>query len=272
MAERGEAVKSRGRKLAFYAGLALFLCMLPGTAHAQSLPFGGGKILPADAGPDDVATTLEILALLTVLTLAPSILVMMTGFTRIVIVLSFLRQALGTQQLPPNQVLMGLALFLTFMVMGPTFKQIERQALVPYFEAEISQKEAFDRALVPLREFMFRHVRKSDLRMFVDMDQMQLPMAERKLPRNRDDISTWVLVPAFVTSELKKSFEMGFLLYLPFLIIDLVVASTLISMGMLVLPPILISMPFKILLFVLVDGWRLVIGELVESFRVGTGG
>ncbi|MBI4577931.1 MAG: flagellar type III secretion system pore protein FliP [Planctomycetes bacterium] len=240
---------------------------LPGTAEAQGIPALDQRIVRGAESPEDVVTTLEILFLLTVLTLAPSILVMTTAFTRIVIVLSFLRRALATQELPPTQIVIGLALILTFMVMGPTWIEIKDQAIVPYVDGEISQKEAFRRAMVPTRAFMFEHVRREDLRLFVDIEQGALPMETRRLPRGPDDIGTEVLVPAFVISELRKAFEMGFMLYLPFLVIDLVVSTILISMGMLVLPPILISLPFKILLFVLVDGWNLIIGEVVRSFH-----
>lgn len=247
-----------------------------GTAAAvvACLVFAGGAHLAAAQGivptipgvnrsenPDDVVTTLEILFLLTILSLAPAILVMTTSFTRIVIVLSFLRRALATQDLPPNQIVVGLSLCLTFMIMGPTFREMKETALVPYMNAEITQKTAFIRALEPMRKFMFRQTRQKDLRLFVDISRLPLPANP-----TRADIPTEVLVPAFVISELRRAFIMGFALFLPFLVIDLVVASTLISMGMLVLPPVMISLPFKILLFILVDGWHLVIGSLVQSF------
>jgi flagellar biosynthetic protein FliP len=215
---------------------------------------------------DNISTTLEIAFLLTVLSLAPALLVMVTSFTRIVIVLSFVRRALNTQDLPPSQILTGLALILTFMVMTPTFTAIKRDAIEPYTNPDASQQipqsVAFERAVGHLRTFMFDHVRVRDVALFMDAT---------KHPRkpggwDRPDIPTEVLVPSFVISELRRSFIMGFALFLPFMIIDLVVSATLISMGMLVLPPIFISLPFKILLFVLVDGWHLVIGSLVQSF------
>ncbi len=209
--------------------------------------------------PNQVAATLEIVLLLTVLTLAPAILVMITSFTRVIVVLSFIRHALGTQQMPPNQVLVGLALFLTFFIMAPTWSRVYSGAVAPYMAEKITVKEAYDRAMVPLREFMFRQVRERDLGLFVRLSKI-------KEPRNRKDIPTYVLVPAFVTSELATAFEIGFLIFIPFLIIDLVIASILMSMGMLMLPPVMISLPFKLLLFVLVDGWSLMISSLVRSF------
>lgn len=216
--------------------------------------------------PENISTTLEIAFLLTTLSLAPALLVMVTSFTRIVIVLSFVRRALNTQDLPPSQVLTGLALILTFMVMTPTFSAIKRDAIDPYTNPDkskqIAQSVAFDRAVGHLRTFMFDHVRVRDVALF--MDATKHPRKEGGW--DRPDIPTEVLVPSFVIGELRRSFIMGFALFLPFMIIDLVVSATLISMGMLVLPPIFISLPFKILLFVLVDGWHLVIGSLVQSF------
>lgn len=219
-------------------------------------------VKPAET-PESISGSLQILLLLTVLTLAPSILVLMTSFTRIVIVLSLLRQAMATQQLPPNQVLIGLALLMTFMIMGPVWQDINSQALQPYLDGQLSQKEALAKAVVPVREFMICQIETAgnqpDVRLFLDYSGQET--AERW-----EDVPTSVLVPAFVTSELKTAFLMGFKIYLPFLIIDMVVASVLISMGMLMLPPVLISLPFKLLLFVLVDGWHLVIGNLLKSF------
>jgi len=219
-----------------------------------------------DADPDKVVTTLEIFLIFTVLALAPSILVLLTSFTRIVIVLSFVRRALGTQDLPPNQVIIGLSVILTFLVMTPTITAIKRDAIDPYTvenpKERINQKEAFSRAVSHVREFMFPQTRAEDLTLIMDVT---------KQPRNPSgwteaDVPTEVLIPAFVISELRRAFLMGFALFLPFMVIDMVVSSILISMGMIVLPPILISLPFKILLFVLVDGWHLVIGSLVQSF------
>lgn len=212
--------------------------------------------------PDDVVTTLEIVLILTVLTLAPAILILMTSFTRIVIILSFVRRALGTQELPPNQVVIGLSLFLTFMIMSPTFNQMKNSALAPYMEGKITQPEAFNRAIEPLRNFMFSQTRAKDIQLFININKIQLTENPQK-----KDIPTEILIPAFIISELRRAFIMGFAIFLPFLIIDIVVATALISMGMLVLPPIFISLPLKIVLFVLVDGWHLIVGSIVQSFH-----
>jgi len=222
-----------------------------------------------DAGkPENISTTLEIVLAITVLSIAPALLVMMTSFTRIVIVLSFVRRAIGTQELPPNQVITGLALFLTFMVMTPTFTAIKRDALDPYTSTspaqQISQAVAFERAEAHLREFMFKQARVQDIRLFMDVSKQPRPKDGQRWMQ--EDVPTTVLIPSFMISELRRAFIMGFALFLPFLVIDLVVSASLISMGMMVLPPFLISLPFKILLFVLVDGWHLVIGSLVQSF------
>ncbi len=209
---------------------------------------------------EDINLSLQILFLLTILTLAPSILVLTTGFTRMIIVLSLARSAMGTQQMPPNAVLIGLALFLTLFVMAPVGKEINEQALGPYMAGDITFEEGMSRAELPLRDFMFRQTRLKDLSLFLNVsgiDEVE----------TKEDVPTYVIIPAFVISELKTAFEMGFLIYLPFLIIDMVVASTLMSMGMLMLPPILISLPFKILLFVLVDGWHLITRSLILSFN-----
>jgi flagellar biosynthetic protein FliP len=227
-----------------------------GAAHAQ---FQVPQI-PLTDQPQDVAASLQILALLTVLTLAPAILMLMTSFTRIVIVLSFTRQAIGTQMMPPNQVVVGLALFLTFFVMAPVAGDINKTALQPYAEGAITQQVALDRAQQPLRKFMFKQTRQKDLALFVSMAKMERP-------RRPDDIPTHVLVPAFIISELKTAFQIGFVIYLPFLVIDMVVASILMSMGMMMLPPVMISLPFKLILFVLVDGWHLLSRALVSSFQ-----
>jgi len=209
--------------------------------------------------PTETVAALRILILFTVLSLAPAILIMMTSFTRIVVVLSFLRQALSTQNMPPNQVIIGLSLFLTFFVMAPVWQEVNAKALGPYMEEKIDQATAISRAEAPLREFMFKQTREKDLALFVEMGRVARP-------KTRRDIPTWVLIPAFMVSELKTAFQIGFMLYLPFLIIDMVVASVLMAMGMMMLPPVVISLPFKLLLFVLVDGWDLVIGSLVKSF------
>jgi flagellar biosynthetic protein FliP len=209
--------------------------------------------------PQDMAVTLQILGMLTILSLAPAILVLMTAFTRIVIVLSFVRQAIGTQVMPPNQVVIGLALFLTFFVMAPVGQDIYANAWKPLSDKAISQDVAIARAEAPIRQFMFRQTREKDLALFIKMGNVKRP----KLAR---DVPTYVLIPAFVTSELKTAFQIGFVIYLPFLIIDMVVASILMSMGMMMLPPVVISLPFKIILFVLVDGWHLLSRALVASF------
>ncbi len=209
--------------------------------------------------PSDLVSALRIVMMLTVLSLAPAILIMMTSFTRIVVVLSFIRQALGTQQMPPNQLIVGLALFLSFFIMAPTWKAISSNAVEPYLNEKIDQKTALDRAEAPLREFMFNQTREKDLELF-------LSMSKEAKPKNRSEVATYVLVPAFVISELKTAFQIGFMLYLPFLVLDMVVASVLMAMGMMMLPPVVVSLPFKLLLFVLVDGWELVVGSLVKSF------
>ena len=230
--------------------------------EASSLPIPtlGEGLVKAAKTPEEVATTLEIVFLLTILTLAPSIMIMTTAFTRIVIVLGFLRRALSTQEMPPNQVVVGLSLILTFLIMSPTWTRVNREAMTPYLDGDISQRAAFEIGSGHLREFMFGQMRRPDeLRLMYDV-------SGRELPTTKDDVGSEVLMAAFVLSELKKAFQMGFMLFLPFLVIDIVIASILISMGMLVLPPILISLPIKICVFVLVDGWALVVGELVRSF------
>ena len=210
-------------------------------------------------GPEEVAVALQVIALLTVLSLAPAILILMTSFTRIIVVFHFLRQALGLQQSPPNQVVIGLALFLTFFIMTPVWQQINQSALQPYLDKKISHQEALQKAVSPLRDFMFKQTREKDLALFVDI-------AKLKRPKNTADIPTTVLIPSFIISEVKTAFQIGLLLYVPFLIIDMVVASVLLSMGMMMLPPIMVSLPFKLMLFVLADGWYLLVGSLVKGF------
>ncbi|MBS4198968.1 flagellar type III secretion system pore protein FliP [Bacillus sp. FJAT-49732] len=212
-----------------------------------------------NSSSDTVSTSVKLLLLLTVLSLAPSILILMTSFTRIIIVLSFVRTSLATQQMPPNQVLVGLALFLTFFIMSPTFSQVNEQALTPLFNNEINLEEAYEKAAIPFREFMSKHTRQKDLELFLSYTH-----AER--PATIQDIPLTVLVPAYALSELKTAFQIGFMIFIPFLVIDMVVASILMSMGMMMLPPVMISLPFKILLFVLVDGWYLVVKSLLQSF------
>lgn len=209
--------------------------------------------------PTDVVNTIKIVMILTILTLAPAILIMMTSFTRLVIVLSFLRQAIGTMQMPPNQVIVGLALFLSFFIMAPYLTEINDKALKPYLDNKLSQEVAFDNAMAPLRKFMFNQTRDADLALFVKL-------AKIEQPKTRADVPSSVLIPAFVISELKTAFQIGFIIYLPFLVIDLVISSVLMAMGMMMLPPVVVSLPFKIMLFVLVDGWSLIVGSLVKSF------
>lgn len=210
----------------------------------------------------ELSSTLQILLVLTVLSLAPFILIMVTSFTRILIVLHFLRTALGTQTTPPNQILIGLALFLTFFIMSPVFAKINTDAIQPLSEGKITQDEAIEKGMAPLREFMLGQTDRKDLKLFLDIGKISV----ETLDNSEDNIPTTVLIPAFIISELRKAFIIGFLIYLPFIVIDMVVASTLMSMGMMMLPPTTISMPFKILLFILADGWSLVIGELVKTF------
>lgn len=216
-------------------------------------------ILPEIPGVD-TTSTITIILLITVLSIAPAILVLMTSFTRIVIVLGFTRTALATQQMPPNQVLIGLALFLTFFVMAPTLSQINETALQPFIHNEIDQTEALDNAIIPLKTFMAKQTRPKDLQLFLDFGNADQPA-------NVQDIPLTALVPAFAISELKTAFNMGFMIFIPFLIIDMVVSSILMSMGMMMLPPVMISLPFKILLFILVDGWHLIVKSLLLSFQ-----
>lgn len=209
--------------------------------------------------PQDVGTTVQLLILLTILSLAPSILILMTSFTRIVIVLSFVRTSMGTQQMPPNQVIIGLALFLTFFIMAPIFSQANQDALQPYMKGKITQNEAIQKAEAPFKTFMAKQTRQKDLALF-------LSYGHYSEPKNVQAIPLTALVPAYTISELKTAFQMGFMIFIPFLIIDMVVASILMSMGMMMLPPVMISLPFKILLFVMVDGWYLIVKSLLISY------
>jgi flagellar biosynthetic protein FliP len=210
--------------------------------------------------PQSVATTLQLLLLLTILSLAPAILILMTSFTRIIIVLSFIRTSLSTQQTPPNQVLIGLALFLTFFIMAPVYGQINTSALQPYMKGNITQQQAINRAEDPLKNFMAKQTREKDLQLFMSYGKY-------KTPSRIQDIPLTALVPAFTISELKTAFQMGFMIFIPFLVIDMVVASVLMAMGMMMLPPVMISLPFKILLFVMVDGWYMIVESLLKSFH-----
>ncbi len=222
--------------------------------------FGKSVALEDNSNPQNYVFSLQLLFLLTILTLAPSILIMMTGFTRILIVLSFIRNALGLQQTPPNQLVIGLALFLTFFIMAPIATEINNEAIQPFIREEITQDIAIERAMKPIRNFMFKQTRDKDLGLF-------LSMKGKANVGNLDEIPTHVLIPAFIISELKTAFQIGFIIYIPFLVIDMVVASTLMAMGMMMLPPVIISLPFKILLFILVDGWNLIVKSLVLGFK-----
>jgi len=239
-------------------GLGL-LCCGPGEGGAQVLPRISLAVEEAKRG-GDAAVSLQIIFLLTILSLAPSILIMMTSFTRIVVVLSFLRTAIGTQQMPPNQLIVGLSLFLTFFVMAPVWERVNHEAIQPLITDEIPYKEALERGMAPIREFMLKQTRQKDMALFVRMARIKQPM-------NRSEIPSSVLIPSFIISELRTAFQIGFILFIPFLVIDLVVSSILLSMGMMMLPPIMVSLPFKILLFVLVDGWNLIVQSLVKSFN-----
>lgn len=211
------------------------------------------------SSPENVSTSVKMLLLLTVLSIAPSILILLTSFTRIVIVLSFVRTALATQQMPPNQVIIGLSLFLTFFIMAPTFQTVNEEALTPLFNEKITLEQAYERAATPFKEFMSAHTRQKDLALFLEYAQVDRP-------EKIEDIPLTALVPAFAISEIKTAFQIGFMIFIPFLVIDMIVASVLMSMGMMMLPPVMISLPFKILLFVLVDGWYLVVKSLLQSF------
>jgi len=210
--------------------------------------------------PKDVALSLQVLFLLTILTLAPSIIMMMTAFTRVVIVLDFIKRALTLQQMPPNQIIVGLAIFITIFIMSPTLIEINDKALQPYMNGKISNDEFFNRGMQPLREFMLKHTRNKDIALFIEL-------AKLEKPKNEEDVPTYCLIPAFMICELKRAFEMGVYIFIPFMVIDIIVASTLMAMGMIMLPPVMISLPFKLILFVLVDGWNILVYELVRSFR-----
>ena len=243
--------------------LIVFVSITPGIcwgvnqqASAPFLTVG----LDKTGDPGQVAVVVQIFLLLTILSLAPAILIMLTSFTRIAIVLSVLRQAIGTNQMPPNQIIIGLALFLTFFIMTPVWQNINQHALQPYLSKTITQEQALKKAAQPIRSFMFKQTRKKDLALFIDI-------AKAGKPANISEIPMTILIPSFIISELKTAFQIAFLLYVPFLIIDMVVASVLLSMGMMMLPPVMISLPFKLMLFTLVDGWYLIIGSLVKSFK-----
>lgn len=244
------------RKLG-YLFLGLFMTILPSCA-AMTFPNINIGLQNANT-PQDFTNGLQILIWLTILTLAPSILILTTCFVRLVVVLALTRQALGAGTLPPNQVITGLALILTFFIMAPTFNEINEKALQPYMKNQITQQVAIDRGIQPIRNFMFKQTHEKELALFVRM-------AKIEKPKTKEDVPTYVLLPSFIMSELKTAFTIGFVVYLPFLVIDIVVSSVLVSMGMMFLPPTMIALPFKLIMFVMVDGWYLIVKSLVESF------
>jgi len=247
------------KKIVFTLMVFLAVLMATSAAQAQAIPKVSIEVGDAET-PGDLSVTLQIILLMTVLTVAPSIILMITSFIRLVVVLGFLRQAMGTQQLPPNQLLLSLALILTFFIISPMVNQAYNEGLKPYLAEEISKEEAFDKGITPFKEFMLSQTREKDLALFVNISGMEQP-------ESPDDIPLHVLIPGFVLSELRTGFQIAFLVFVPFLIIDMVVASVLMSMGMMMLPPMIVALPFKILLFVLVDGWYLLVKSLVESFH-----
>ncbi len=250
------------KKFFFIFFILLILISVQNISAQQNptLPFPriGIDIGTADK-PQDVSVTLQLLFLMTILSLAPSILIMTTAYLRIIIVFHFLKSALGTQQMPPSQLLAGVALFITFFIMAPTWNKVNDDALKPLMDGKIKVTEAYDRAVIPVRDFMLAHTRDEDLELFIGLSNINRP-------NNRNELPTYIIVPSFTISELRAGFIIGFFLFLPFLMVDMIVSSILMSMGMMMLPPMLISLPFKILLFILVDGWNLIIGSLVRSF------
>ncbi|WP_338011899.1 flagellar type III secretion system pore protein FliP [Desulforamulus ferrireducens] len=253
---------SKKSSLLVFVLTALYLFLLPaGVAAEPLIPIPNINLNVETASePQQVVDSVKLLVFLTLLSLVPAFLMMLTSFTRIVVVLSFLRNALGTQQTPPNQVLIGLALFLTIFIMSPVYREINQNAIQPYLANQLTYEQATDEAIGPLREFMSRQTREKDLALFLNIAKMDKP-------RNINEVPMSVMVPAFVISELKTAFQIGFIIFVPFLVIDMVVASILMSMGMFMLPPVMVALPFKLLLFVMVDGWYLVVKSLVESFR-----
>lgn len=237
-----------------------FVFLLADTAAAAPLIPNVNIDVGSSNNPQDVAVTLQLMAVLTILSIAPSILIMTTAFIRIVVVLGFLRNALSTQTTPPNMVIIGLSLFLTFYIMAPYWSQANEYGIQPYLAGQITQEEAIDATVEPIREFMFKQTREADLALFVNL-------ADGPRPNGPEEVSTFTLIPAYMISELKTAFQIGFMIYVPFIVIDMIVASTLMSMGMMMLPPVMISLPFKILLFVMVDGWHLLIQSLIVSFK-----
>jgi len=241
--------------------ILLFALIISESAYSQvKITLPRIEIGDKNAGEANLSTGIQVLLLLTALSLAPAFLLMMTSFTRIVVVLSLIRSALSIQQTPPNQVLIGMALFLTFFVMAPTFKTVNSDAINPYMAGKITYKDAINKGSIPIREFMYKQTKEKDLALMVQMARMSKP-------RNENDIPTHVLIPAFIISELNTAFKIGFMIFIPFIVIDMVISSILMSMGMMMLPPVMISLPFKILLFVLADGWHLIVKSLVTGFH-----
>lgn len=255
MMHRVQSALPRVLLLSLLFGLFFILAQEAGAIGLPTITFGVD-----DANtPGQVSNALQVLFVLTILSVAPAILLMTTCFTRIVIVLGFVRQAMGTQNMPPTQVILGLSLFLSFFVMSPTINRINEEALQPYLNEQLDQPAALEKAVAPMRDFMFSQVREAELALLTEITMEAEPL-------DPEDVPTMTLIPAFMLSELKRAFQMGFMIYIPFLVIDMIVASVLMSMGMMMLPPVIISMPFKLLLFVLVDGWSLVVGSLIKSF------
>jgi flagellar biosynthetic protein FliP len=252
---------SARRKLCLAALLLGCLFLLAGSGHAQTGSGGSVQISLGGQSSDGFSLPLRIVVFLTLLAFIPAILISMTAFVRIIVVVHFLRQAIGTQQAPNNQILIGLAMFLTLFVMGPVWDQVYQQSVLPFEAGQLNEFEALGKAETPVKEFMLRQVREEDLALFIRIGKLPRP-------NTREDLPLRVVVPAFMISELKTAFNIGFVLFLPFLVIDMVISAVLLAMGMLQLPPVMISTPFKILLFILVDGWNLVVGSLVESFRM----
>ena len=245
-----------------FAAVVLFMAPVFAQTTGVRMPIPNIGLNVTEAkNPKEVALSMQILFLLTILSLAPAIAMTMTSFTRVVIVLDFVRRALSLQQMPPTQVIVGLAIFLTGFIMAPTFKEINEKALQPYFNGKMSNEQFFDKAMDPMRTFMFKNTRKKDIALFVDLAKIEKPKVEA-------DVPSYCLVPAFMISELKRAFEMGIYIFIPFIVIDMIVSSALMAMGMIMLPPVMISLPFKIILFVLIDGWNLVVYELVKSYRM----
>ncbi len=249
----------KNRIIKFFGLISIFLLSFQQAYGAISLPNINISMQNAST-PQEFTQGVQVLIMLTILTLAPSIIIMTTAFIRIVIVLSLTRQAIGTNTLPPNQVIVGLALILTFFVMSPTLSKINETAYQPYMKNVITQQQALDNSMIPIREFMFKQTHESELELFVKLSKIERP-------KNQDDVPTYVLIPSFVLSELKTAFKIGFVIFLPFLVIDLVVASVLVSMGMMFLPPTTVAMPFKLIMFVMVDGWALITQSLIEGFK-----